>query len=71
MLEVSDSLILAQTQDVYPIAKQIYALGTDTGSPQTGYQAAALGMYGMAMLAGTMAVAGALLGKRLGAIFRA
>ncbi len=71
MLEVSDSLILAQTQEYYPITKQIYELATSTGSPETGYQAAALGVYGMALLAGTMAVAGALLGKKLGAIFRA
>ncbi len=71
MLEVSDSLILAQTQEFYPITKQIYELATSTGSPETGYQAAALGVYGMALLATTMAVAGALLGKKLGAIFRA
>lgn len=71
MLEVSDSLILAQTQDHYPITKQIYDLAASTGSPQTGYQAAALGVYGMVMLAATMAIAGALLGRRLGAIFRA
>jgi iron(III) transport system permease protein len=71
MLEVSDSLILAQTQDYYPITKQLYELATSTGSPETGYQAAALGVYGMALLGGSMAVAGGILGKRLGAIFRA
>ncbi len=71
MLEVSDSLILAQTQNTYPITKQIYELATSTGSPETSYQAAALGAYSMAMLAGTMAICGALLGRRLGAIFRA
>ena len=71
MLEVSDSLILAQTQQYYPITKQIYDLATSTGSPETAKQAAALGVYGMALLGGTMALAGALLGKKLGAIFRA
>ena len=34
-------------------------------------QAAALGVYGMALLGATMAIAGGLLGKKLGAIFRA
>ncbi|MBI5724008.1 MAG: iron ABC transporter permease [Planctomycetes bacterium] len=71
VLEVSDSLILAQTEQYYPITKQIYNLATSAGFPQTANQAAALGVYGMAMLAGTMAIASALLGKRLGAIFRA
>jgi iron(III) transport system permease protein len=71
VLEVSDSLILAQTQNYYPITKQLYELATSTGSPETGYQAAALGVYGMALLGGSMALAGGILGKRLGAIFRA
>jgi len=71
MLEVSDSLILAQTQQHYPITKQIYTLAVSTGSPETAYQAAALGVYGMVLLGGAVATASALLGKRLGAIFRA
>ena len=71
MLEVSDSLILAQVERHYPITKQIYELATSTGSPETANQAAALGVYGMVLLGGTMAIATALLGKRLGAIFRA
>ena len=71
MLEVSDSLILAQTQQYYPITKQIYNLATSTGSPETAKQAAALGVYGMVLLGSTMALASALLGKRLGAVFRA
>jgi len=71
VLEVSDSLILAQTRPVYPITKMIYELATSTGAPETTNQAAALGVYGMAFLAATMGLAGALLGKRLGAIFRA
>jgi iron(III) transport system permease protein len=71
MLEVSDSLVLAQQEQYYPITKQIYELGTSTGSPETTNQAAALGVYAMGLLAATMGTAGALLGKRLGAIFRA
>ncbi|MFP4105527.1 MAG: ABC transporter permease [Phycisphaerae bacterium] len=71
MLEVSDSLILAQLRSDYPITKQIYVLAASTGSPETLNQASALGVYGMALLGGTMALATALLGRKLGAIFRA
>jgi len=71
MLEVSDSLILAQTADYYPITKQIFRLASSTGSPEAANQAAAMGVYGMILLAGTMGTASALLGKRLGTIFRA
>lgn len=71
MLEVSDSLILAQTSEYYPITKQIYRLATSTGSPDATSQAAAMGIYGMVLLGGTMGIASLLLGKRLGMIFRA
>jgi iron(III) transport system permease protein len=71
MLEVSDSLILAQTSEYYPITKQIYRLATSTGSPDATNQAAAMGIYGMVLLGGTMGIASLLLGKRLGMIFRA
>jgi iron(III) transport system permease protein len=71
MLEVSDSLILAQLPAHYPITKQIYVLATSTGSPETQNQAAALGLYGMGLLGATLALAAGLMGKRLGAIFRA
>lgn len=71
VLEVSDSLILAQTSEYYPITKQIYRLATSTGSPDATSQAAAMGIYGMALLGGTMATASVLLGKKLGMIFRA
>ena len=70
MLEVSDSLVLAQTSENYPITKQIYILFT-SGTGDAMNLAAALGVYGMLLLGGTMAVASGLLGKRLGAIFRA
>ena len=71
MLEVSDSLILAQTTDYYPITKQIYRMATSTGSPDAINQAAAMGIYGMGLLGATMGIASLLLGKRLGMIFRA
>lgn len=71
MLEVSDSLILAQTSEYYPITKQIFRLATSTGSPDATSQAAAMGLYGMVLLGGTLGLAGILLGRRLGMIFRA
>jgi iron(III) transport system permease protein len=70
MLEVSDSLILAQTPQFYPITKEIYSQAT-SGNVDAANIAAALGVYGMVFLGGTLALASALLGKRLGAIFRA
>ena len=70
MLEVSDSLILAQQQAHYPITKEIYRQAW-SGNVDAAGIASALGVYGMLMLGGTFAVAGALMGKRLGAIFRA
>ena len=70
MLEVSDSLVLAQRPGDYPITKQIYDLFT-SGTGDSANVAAALGVYGMVLLGGTMAAASLLLGKRLGAVFRA
>ena len=67
MLEVSDSLILAQTQDFYPITKAIYTLA---GIADTTNLAAALGTFGMLLLTATLVGANLLLGKRLGAMFR-
>jgi iron(III) transport system permease protein len=71
MLEVSDSLILAQTSEFYPITKQIYRLATSTGSPEAVNQAAAMGVYGIVLLGVTLGVASLLLGRRLGMVFRA
>jgi iron(III) transport system permease protein len=68
MLEVSDSLILAVDRSTYPITKAIYDLNDQ---PQAGIQmAAALGVWGMVLLIGTLAVASAVLGRRLGVLFR-
>ena len=70
MLEVSDSLILAQKPSAFPITKEIYTQAV-SGNMDAANIASALGVYGMVLLGGTMAVASALMGKRLGAIFRA
>jgi iron(III) transport system permease protein len=68
MLEVSDSLILAQKQQYYPITKAIYELMCLLGDGP--YLASALGVWAMAFLAVTIMGASVLLGKNLGSIFR-
>ena len=68
MLEVSDSLMLAQREDFYPITKTIYELFNVLGTGP--YIASALGVWAMAFLAVTILGAGRLLGKRMGALFR-
>jgi iron(III) transport system permease protein len=69
MLEVSDSLILAQTERFYPLTKAIFTLmdGLDNGINV----AAALGAWAMAMLGAGLLWAGCILGKRVGQMFRA
>jgi len=69
MLEVSDSLILAQSERFYPITKAIYMLmeGLENGVNV----AAALGVWAMALLGAAMLWAACLLGKRMGQMFRA
>lgn len=68
MLEVSDSLILAQKQQYYPITKAIYELLNLLGDGP--YIACALGVWAMLFLAVTIIGASLLLGKSLGSIFR-
>ena len=68
MLEVSDSLILAQTEAYFPITKAIYYLYQRLGDGP--YIASALGVWAMALLAATIMAASALLGRRMGALFR-
>lgn len=68
MLEVSDSLILAQQAKHYPITKAIFAFMERLGDGA--YIASAMGVWAMALLTVTLAGASILLGKRLGAIFR-
>lgn len=69
VLEVSDSLILASQKDYAPIAQAIYQLTQRTsGGP---YVACALGVLAMGLLTITFMVANRVLGKGLGALFRA
>jgi iron(III) transport system permease protein len=69
MLEVSDSLILAQKQQFYPITKAIYELMNLFGDGP--FLACALGVWAMAFLATTIIGASIFMGKNFGAIFRA
>lgn len=64
MLEVSDSLILAQQQAHYPITKAIYELSQLIGEGRL--LAAALGVWAMLLLATTVWVARRLVGERGG-----
>lgn len=68
MLEVSDSLLLAQRTTDFPVTNAIYLLFQMPGDGR--YIAAALGVWAMALLLITLLLASDLLGKRLGAIFR-
>lgn len=68
MLEVSDSLILAQTSQYFPITKAIWELSQRLGDGL--YIASALGVWAMVLLTLTILCANALIGKRMGAIFR-
>ena len=69
MLEVSDSLILAQRERDFPITKAIYVLSERLGDGPA--IASAMGVWGMALLTVTLLGATALMGKRLGSLFRA
>ena len=68
MLEVSDSLILAQRESDYPITKAIYVLFERLGDGPG--IASAMGVWAMALLAVTLIGASALMGRKMGAIFR-
>jgi iron(III) transport system permease protein len=68
MLEVSDSMILAQQTAHFPITKAIYSLIMSLGNgPQL---ASALGVWAMIFLTVTIVGASLLLGRKLGALFR-
>jgi iron(III) transport system permease protein len=69
MLEVSDSLIIAQKQQFYPITKAIYELVNLLGEGP--FLACALGVWAMAFLAITLSCTSTFLGKNLGVIFKA
>jgi iron(III) transport system permease protein len=68
MLEVSDSLILAQKQAFYPITKAIMELFQLLGDGK--FIASALGVWAMVFLGAVVAGLTLLLGKRAGAMFR-
>jgi iron(III) transport system permease protein len=68
LLEVSDSLMLAQRMDHYPITKTIYELFQLIGTGE--YLASALGVWAMAFLTITILGCSLLLGRRMGALFR-
>jgi iron(III) transport system permease protein len=68
MLEVSDSLILAQKQENYPITKAIYELFQLLGEGR--FVASALGVWAMVFLAITIFAASRILGRKMGALFR-
>jgi len=70
MLEVSDGLILAMKERYFPITKMIYELmgRIDPNAPSV---ACALGVVGMVILTASLFIAGKLLGKKMGQLFRA
>ena len=68
MLEVSDSLILAQKSTDFPITKAIYELFQLLGEGR--YLACALGVWAMTFLGLTILTANRIIGKKMGALFR-
>jgi iron(III) transport system permease protein len=68
MLEVSDSLILAQKQAFYPITKAILELFQLLGDGK--FIACALGVWAMVFLGIILVGMSSVLGRKLGAIFR-
>jgi iron(III) transport system permease protein len=68
MLEVSDSLILAQKIDYYPITKTIFELFQLIGVGRD--LAAALGVWAMGFLGVAIIGSSLLLGRKMGALFR-
>lgn len=69
MLEVSDSLMLAQQATHYPITKTIYELFQLLGTGR--FIASALGVWAMLFLGVVIVGTSLLLGKKMGAVFRA
>ncbi len=69
MMEVSDSLILAQRPEDYPITKAMYILSGNLGNGAA--LASALGTWSMLFLGVTMIGASLILGKKMGSLFRA
>jgi iron(III) transport system permease protein len=70
MLEVSDGLILAMREKYFPITKMIYQI-MGRVDPSSASVACALGVVGMVVLAISLLVAGSILGRKMGQLFRA
>jgi iron(III) transport system permease protein len=68
MLEVSDSIILAQKAAYFPITRAILELFQRLGDGV--YIASALGVWAMLLLTVTLLAANGLLGRKIGAAFR-
>jgi iron(III) transport system permease protein len=68
MLEVSESIMLAFQQQHYPLTKVIYQI--QMGLTEGDFIASAMGVMAMVLLSATLLIAGALLGKRMGQLFR-
>jgi iron(III) transport system permease protein len=69
VLEVSDSLMLAQQEKYYPITRAIFGLSL---RPDDGpLVASAMGVVGMVLLIVSLVAASIVLGKKMGELFRA
>ena len=68
MFEVGSTIILAAREWDYPIAKTIYALNMRLGDGPC--IASAMGVIGMLLLGSCLVAAAALLGRRMGELFR-
>ncbi|OGV33773.1 MAG: hypothetical protein A2020_11645 [Lentisphaerae bacterium GWF2_45_14] len=68
MLEVSDSLMLAQKAAYYPVTKAIFELSQILGEGP--FIACAFGLWAMLFLTFTILAATLLMGKRIGSLFR-
>jgi iron(III) transport system permease protein len=70
MLEVSDGLILAMREQYFPITKMIWQL-MGRIDPNASGIACALGVVGMAILTLSLLIAGKVMGRKMGQLFRA
>lgn len=68
MLEVSDSLVLAQGARFFPITRAIWELSQRLGDGA--HVASALGVWAMTLLAVSLSIVGRLLGRKIGTLFR-
>lgn len=68
MFEVGATILLAAREWDYPIAKTIYTLNMRLGDGPC--IASAMGVIGMVLLGSCLLISGALLGKKMGEIFR-